>query len=365
MLGAPLGLGGQEVNDVDLGGGLGLGGDAGEGRRGQGGDLGDVEAAGRLGGNLVEAEDLVEQLVGRGLVVGGQGQLVVGQLGGARDKGGQGQERAERGLDLLLGLDDGLHGDGDGNDEILGDGGLGGVGGLCGLGRGGGRGDLDVAQVQVGVVVEALLDVGRPGLGGHAQVGEHVALEEAALGPSRGDLADGGLVQLVLLDQVLDRGVQGVLLGRRLSARRLLPLAGVSSLLLGGGLARLAGGGGVLLGGGGVVLGRLGGGLGRLVGGELEGADVVAGLGEDADAGADLDALAAVALEDLHHDAVVLGLDVHGGLVRLDLEEHVAGHELVALLDLPRRNVALGHGRRQGGHGEVLGGSRRGRRPET
>lgn len=318
----------------------------GEGRLGQRGDLGQVVSPRAAGRELVQAEDLVEELVGGGLAGGGR-EVVVGDLGGARDEGGHGHEDAERLLDALLRLEDLVQGDGEGDLRL-------------GRGRGGGGGrrggrllglllllgrDLDVAEVEVrqlgGVAHELARGLGVDG----AQVGEDVALEQAPGGARGLDAADGVLVEAVLVDEVLDGGVERVPL--------LAGLAGV--LLLGlGGLAAF--GGGAL--GGGFGLGGLGGGGGLLVlfGGDLEGGEVVAGLGDDGDAGADLNGLGAVAGGDLEHDAVVLGLDVHGGLVGLDLEEYVAGGEGLALLDLPAGDVTLRHGRGQGGHGEVLRG---------
>ncbi|KAL3306072.1 pyruvate dehydrogenase e2 component (dihydrolipoamide acetyltransferase) [Colletotrichum asianum] len=317
----------------------------GEGRLGQRGDLGQVVSPRAAGRELVQAEDLVEELVGGGLAGGGR-QVVVGDLGGARDEGGHGHEDAERLLDTLLRLEDLVQGDGEGDLGLHG--GRGGGGGRRGgrllgllllLGR-----DLDVAEVEVrqlgGVAHELARGLGVDG----AQVGEDVALEQAAGGARGLDPADGVLVEAVLVDEVLDGGVEGVPL--------LAGLAGV--LLLGlGGLAAF--GGGAL--GGGFGLGGLRGGGGLvLFGGDLEGGEVVAGLGDDGNAGANLDGLGAVAGGDLEHDAVVLGLDVHGGLVGLDLEEDVAGGEGLALLDLPAGDVTLRHGRGQGGHGEVLRG---------
>ncbi len=51
--------------------------------------------------------------------------------------------------------------------------------------------------------------------------------------------------------------------------------------------------------------------------------------------------------------AVIDALHLHGGLVGLDLGDHVAGGDLVALLDVPLGQVALLHGRREGGHEDV------------
>lgn len=45
---------------------------------------------------------------------------------------------------------------------------------------------------------------------------------------------------------------------------------------------------------------------------------------------------------------VVLALEIHRGLVGLDLAENVSGGDFIALLHSPRRNRAGGHGRRQG-----------------
>jgi hypothetical protein len=54
--------------------------------------------------------------------------------------------------------------------------------------------------------------------------------------------------------------------------------------------------------------------------------------------------------DDLADDALIDGLDFHRRLVGLDLGDHVAGGDAVALLDQPFGERALLHGRRQGGH---------------
>jgi hypothetical protein len=43
--------------------------------------------------------------------------------------------------------------------------------------------------------------------------------------------------------------------------------------------------------------------------------------------------------------AVILRFYVHLRLIGFDFEKHVTGRERVSFLDLPARNVALGHGR--------------------
>ncbi|KAI6771995.1 hypothetical protein HG530_002953 [Fusarium avenaceum] len=96
--------------------------------------------------------------------------------------------------------------------------------------------------------------------------------------------------------------------------------------------------------------------LGLLVGGDLERVDIVASLSNNTNARSNLHGLAAICNHDLEHDTVVLGLNIHAGLVGLDLEQHITGAERLPLLDLPRSNVTLGHGGREGRHGEVLGG---------
>ena len=58
---------------------------------------------------------------------------------------------------------------------------------------------------------------------------------------------------------------------------------------------------------------------------------------------------------DLGEDAFVDGLDFHGRLVGLDLGDHVAGLDRVALLLQPLGEVALLHGGRQGGHQDIDG----------
>lgn len=336
---------GEEVDNISRGRSLGRAGSQ-ERRLGQGGDLGHVVSARAAGCQLVEAEDLVEELVGGGLA-GRGGQVVVGDLGGAGDKGGDGHEDTKGGLDALLGLEDLCEGDGEGD---LGVNRRGGGLGLLGGGSGGLllRRDLDVAQVEVGHLDGAVHDLGGSfGVDG-AQVGEDVTLEEAAVGARGLDLVDGVLVEAVAVDEGLDGGEEWVSLLAGLGAGSL----GRAALLLRGGRRRrgtvalgcwLLGGGGGLRGGGVVFSGN------------LERGEVVTGLGDDGDTGADLDGLGAVTGGDLEHDAVVLSLDVHGGLIRLDLEEHVAGGEGFALLDLPAGDATLRHGWGEGRHGEVLG----------
>jgi hypothetical protein len=53
-----------------------------------------------------------------------------------------------------------------------------------------------------------------------------------------------------------------------------------------------------------------------------------------------------------------LRFNVHLCLVGFDLEEDIAGGEGVAFLDLPARDIALGHGRRKRRHVKALRGKR-------
>ena len=57
--------------------------------------------------------------------------------------------------------------------------------------------------------------------------------------------------------------------------------------------------------------------------------------------------------QDLAKRALVDRLDLHGGLVGLDLGDDVAGLDRVALVLQPLGEVALGHGRRQGRHQDL------------
>ena len=51
---------------------------------------------------------------------------------------------------------------------------------------------------------------------------------------------------------------------------------------------------------------------------------------------------------------ILLRFELHGGFVRLDLRDGVPGADLVALLNLPPRDVTLGHRRGQRRHRELL-----------
>lgn len=66
--------------------------------------------------------------------------------------------------------------------------------------------------------------------------------------------------------------------------------------------------------------------------------------------GADSDVLLTSLLEDLGNDALLLELKVHLRLIRLDLDQHLAGGDGVAGLLLPGANVASLHCGRQGRH---------------
>ena len=87
-----------------------------------------------------------------------------------------------------------------------------------------------------------------------------------------------------------------------------------------------------------------------------------AGLHQHGDRVVDLHAFGAVADQDAAEDAFLHGLDFHGGLVGLDLGDHVAGLDFVAFLFQPARERALGHGGREGGHQDV---GRHGAGPST
>ena len=73
-------------------------------------------------------------------------------------------------------------------------------------------------------------------------------------------------------------------------------------------------------------------------------------LDEHRDRRIDPHALGALADEELPDRPLVDGLELHRRLVGLDLGDHLAGGDAVALLDQPFRQRALLHGRRQRGH---------------
>ena len=74
---------------------------------------------------------------------------------------------------------------------------------------------------------------------------------------------------------------------------------------------------------------------------------------QNRDHGIDLHALGACRHDDLGENAFVDRLDLHRRLVGLDLGDDVARRDLVAFLLQPFGEVALLHGRRQSGHGDV------------
>ena len=69
----------------------------------------------------------------------------------------------------------------------------------------------------------------------------------------------------------------------------------------------------------------------------------------------DLDAFGASRHHDLGDGAFIDGLDFHRRLVGLDLGNHIAGRDLVALLDQPFGKITLFHRGRKGRHGDVDG----------
>ena len=191
------------------------------------------------------------------------------------------------------------------------------------------------------------LTLGRSALGGWGRVGcrrpgqlaardqaLHVCLDDAALGAAA-PAGHGGQVDARLIghaagdrrDAKRDRGA-GAVAGRGLCLRRRLRrLAGRRGLRL---WLRL--GSGLLLWWlrGATVSGRRG-----LVGGLALGA-------HDRDRCAQGDRLA-VADQDPQHRAGVVGLELHGGLVGLDLGQHVTRGERVALVHQPAADGALLH----------------------
>src|SRR3954449_4884299 len=80
--------------------------------------------------------------------------------------------------------------------------------------------------------------------------------------------------------------------------------------------------------------------------GSLEGGLVLALLEQERDRLVDLDPLGPTLDENLAQRALVDRLHLHGGLVGLDLGDHVARLDRVALVLQPPREVALGHGGR-------------------
>ncbi|MNS87384.1 hypothetical protein D3C72_1213260 [compost metagenome] len=71
------------------------------------------------------------------------------------------------------------------------------------------------------------------------------------------------------------------------------------------------------------------------------------------DRGVDLHAFSAFGDQDVGDFAFIDGLDLHRGLVSLDLGDHVAGGDNIPDLDVPLGQNALLHGRRQGRHQDV------------
>ena len=80
---------------------------------------------------------------------------------------------------------------------------------------------------------------------------------------------------------------------------------------------------------------------------------ILAVAGEHRDHIVDRNVLRAFGHQDLRDRALVDRLDFHGRLVGLDLRDHVAGLDLVALFLEPLGKVALFHRRRQRGHQNV------------
>ncbi len=103
-------------------------------------------------------------------------------------------------------------------------------------------------------------------------------------------------------------------------------------------------------------LGRSGRGLGRGV----EAGGILALAQDQRDRGVDRNRLATGFDEDLAHRAVFDALDFHRRLVGFDFGEDRAGGDFVAFLDQPTCDLALGHGRREGGQQY---GNRHGLRP--
>jgi hypothetical protein len=67
---------------------------------------------------------------------------------------------------------------------------------------------------------------------------------------------------------------------------------------------------------------------------------------------ANSDILLTRALQELSQNTILLELEVHLGLVGLDLDEDITGSEGVTGVLLPCADVARGHGGREGGHGD-------------
>ena len=100
-------------------------------------------------------------------------------------------------------------------------------------------------------------------------------------------------------------------------------------------------------------------GLGGAVAAACQGAvgsrGILAIFQEHADHLVDRHVLGALADHDLAEHALVHRLDLHGGLVGLDLGDHIAGAHRVALLLEPGRKGAFGHGGREGRHQDLDG----------
>jgi hypothetical protein len=171
-----------------------------------------------------------------------------------------------------------------------------------------------------------------------------VALDDAAVGAGALDVLErDALLEGDHLgdwgreDSVADSGLSG--LGWLLSWLRgsWLGLLLLGLLLLLGWL--------LLLGGGRALHG-----LGVVEGEALEAADLLGILNIDGNWLADRHVLGASLHEDLGQIALLLEFEVHGGLVGLNLSNGLTRTELVTNGLVPRTNVTLGHGRRQGRH---------------
>src|SRR5215467_12242068 len=84
--------------------------------------------------------------------------------------------------------------------------------------------------------------------------------------------------------------------------------------------------------------------------GGLAGRGVLAIRQDDGDRCVDRDVLGSLGHQNLAQRALVDRLDLHRGFVGLDLGDHIAGFDLVALVFDPLGEIALLHGWRQGWH---------------
>lgn len=219
------GLAGQNVNDVDLFGGLG-------GLRGgsrQSRDLRNELSPGSCR-DLVRANNGVEKLVCRRLGVFGAGEILVRKLSSTSNEVCQRKVDAESVLKALLALENCLEVDRQSDlgerfrNRLLSSSGSGSRSRRLRLHS------LDVAEVQMSLLGEDLRKIRRIcALGQLASVSENISLQQAAVRASRGNLVRILLGQAVCTKGVEDRGIERVGLLDGLPRRSSSRLAGPRS----------------------------------------------------------------------------------------------------------------------------------------